>query len=310
MKRAVVFGGGGFIGSALVKCLLAHGVEVCAVVKPGFSEGPAAFRLAGVDVPVVESDLREAKDLLEKLPWKGADVFYQLAWDGLSGEKMLDHDLQLRNVAWMMDTIAVAAQMGCGKFIGAGSISQDELKTPDGRAYQSDRHRLYRCALQACELMGPSVAAEHGIEFIWPIISNVYGEGELAPRLITTLLRKLLRGEEMPLSDGRQLYDFIYLTDAAEALYLIGEKGHAGRRYNIASGQVRPLREYLTQARDVVAPDAEMLLGARPSGGVPLTPESFDITALREDTGFMPEVPFAEGIGWTAAWIKRQQTAE
>lgn len=296
MKRAIVFGGGGFIGSALVKSLLAHGVETCTVVKPGFADGPAAFRLAGVDVPIVECDLRAVKDLPGRLPWKGADVFYQLAWDGLSGEKMLDYDLQLWNVTWMMEAIAVAAQMKCSKFVGAGTISQDELSTPEGRAYQGDRHRIFRCAAQMCQLMGPGVAAEHSIEFIWPIVSNVYGEGELTPRLITTLVRKLLRGEEMPLSDGTQPYDFIYLTDAAEAFYLIGEKGRSGRRYNVASGHVCPLREYLMAARDVVAPGAELLLGARPSGGVPLTPKSFDTEELFEDTGFRAAVDFKAGI--------------
>lgn len=304
MKRAIVFGGGGFIGSALVKCLLAHGVEACAVVKPGFFEGPEAFRLAETDVPVVECDLREAKDLSARLPWTSADVFYQLAWEGLSGKKMLDYDLQLRNVAWMMDAVDVAAQIGCGKFIGAGTISQDELSTPEGRAYQGDRHRIFRCAAQMCQLIGPSVAAGRDIEFIWPIVSNVYGEGELTPRLITTLVRNLLRGEEMPLSDGTQPYDFVYLSDAAEAFYLIGEKGRSGRRYNIASGQVRPLREYLTVARDVVAPNAPLLLGARASGGIPLSAESFDTAALRADTGFYPKVSFKEGIRYVAEGIK------
>ncbi len=306
MDRAIVCGGGGFIGSALVKALLAHGVETCAVVRPGFFSGPESFRLRGLDAPIIECDLRDIRELPERLPWRSADVFYQLAWEGLSGEKMLDYALQVQNVTWMMDAVVTAAQMGCGRFVGAGSISQDELKTPEGRAYQGDRHRIFRCAAQMCELMGPGVAAERGIDFIWPIISNVYGEGELTPRLITTLVRKLLRGEEMPLSGGTQSYDFIYLSDAAEAFYLIGEKGRTGRRYNIASGHVRRLREYLQEARDVIAPGTELLLGARPSGGVPLTAESFDIEALREDTGFCARVPFAEGIRRTAGWIKNE----
>ncbi len=63
MKRAIVVGGGGFVGSALVEVLLAHGVEVCAVVKPGFWKSGEAFRLRGLHALVAECDLREIRQL-------------------------------------------------------------------------------------------------------------------------------------------------------------------------------------------------------------------------------------------------------
>lgn len=305
MKRAIVFGGGGFIGNALVKVLLKHDVETYAVVRPGFFEGPEAFRLEEVDVPIVECDLRDLNSLPQCIPWKAADVFYQVAWEGLSGQEILDYRLQVQNIKWMMDSIVTAARFNCNKFIGAGTISQDELYTREGRAYQGDRHRIFRCAAQMCELTGPSVALEHQIDFIWPIISNVYGEGELEPRLINSLIRKLQFGEKMPLSDADQLYDFIYLSDAAEALYLIGEKGCVGHRYNISSGHACPLKQYLLAVRDVVAPGTELLFGLKASAGIQLCAESFDITALKEDTGFSPKVSFRDGISRTAEWIRK-----
>ena len=172
---------------------------------------------------------------------------------------------------------------------------------------QSDRHRIFRCAALTCEYMGPSVACSCGeIDFIWPIISNVYGEGELTPRLVTTLIRKLLQGESMPLGTGTQNYDFIYLSDAGEAFYLLGEFGKPGRRYNIASGEGRLLKDYLTQVRDVVAPGCTLRLGENPSDVFFLEKSSFDISTLREDTDFSPEVPFAEGIRRTARWIREK----
>jgi len=310
MRRAIVCGGAGFVGSAVVEALIRHGVEVCAVVKPGFQDSPERFRLEGLHIPVVECDLRDISTLGRCLPWDGADVFYQLAWEGTSGEEMTDYSLQLQNVKWTLDSIAAAAKLRCRKFIGAGTISQDELATEEGRRYQGDRHRLYRCAAQMCEYMGQSVAYEQGIEFIWPVIANVYGEGELSPRLMTTLIRKLIAGESMDMSAGGQTYDFLYRSDAGEAFYRIGEFGRPNRRYNIASGEMRSLKAYLCQVNKMIAPAIELGWGRRPTSGAALGRGSFDISALQEDTGFEPEVSFPEGIRRTAAWVAEQERAK
>lgn len=307
MKRAIVCGGAGFVGSAVVEALVNHGVDVCAVVKPGFRASPECFRLDGLDIHIIECDLRNICELEHLLPWKSADVFYQFAWEGLSAEKMTDYVLQINNIKWMLDAIVVAAKLKCKKFIGAGTISQDELATPEGRKYQGDRHRIFRSAALTCEYMGQSVAYEQNIEFIWPIISNVYGEGELSPRLITDLIQRLILGKSMDMSSGEQNYDFIYRTDAGEAYYLLGKFGKPNRRYNIASGEARSLKEYLCQINEIIAPEVELGWGCRTTSGITLDEESFDISALQEDTGFRPEVSFAEGIRRTAAWIAEQE---
>ena len=56
--------------------------------------------------------------------------------------------------------------------------------------------------------------------------------------------------------------------------------------------------------RDCVAPSAEIGLGELPFKGVSLTYKELDINAVKNDTGFIPEVCFSEGIKKTAAWMK------
>lgn len=55
----------------------------------------------------------------------------------------------------------------------------------------------YYCKLRASEL---------GMDFLWPRLTNTYGEGERSGRLISSVLQKLLRGESPALTDGTQLY--------------------------------------------------------------------------------------------------------
>jgi nucleoside-diphosphate-sugar epimerase len=100
----------------------------------------------------------------------------------------------------------------------------------------------------------------------------------------------------MNLSDCTQIMDYLYEDDAARALFLLGERGVSGKTYILGSGIGRPLREYLEIIRNMVNP--EYICGY---GKAPYTKDSIrylcaDISELTEDTGWMPDVVFEEGI--------------
>ena len=168
-----------------------------------------------------------------------------------------------------------------------------------------DKHRIYKAAKLTCEYMGRSVASSAGIQFIWPIITNIYGIGEHSPRLINSMIRNLQAGRHQSLSEGNQYYDFIYITDAAKAFRLIGESGRTDRTYVIASGQARPLKEFLVELRDIVAPNAELGFGELSFNGIYLPLEAYSTAQLCEDTGFSPDVSFMEGVYRTARWLRQ-----
>jgi nucleoside-diphosphate-sugar epimerase len=145
------------------------------------------------------------------------------------------------------------------------------------------------------ECLSP-IGGELTVTFFWPIITNIYGPGDLSPRLINTLIRKLLAGERPSLSEGNQLYDFVYISDAAHAFYLIGEKGQEFKTYVIGSGTARPLKEFLCILRDIVNPEVELGFGEFAYNGVYLPIEVFNICTLVQDTGFKIDTPFDEGV--------------
>lgn len=305
MKRVIITGGAGFVGNAVVRELLNHNVEVWAIVRPGFSARVTASRLDKLDVHLVECDVREISKLPNLLTEYGFDAWYQFAWDGLFGDELIDYNKQIFNIKWVMDAIAVAAKIGCKKFIGSGSISQYELMVAGDKVSAGDKHRVYKTAKLACEYMGKSVAEANSIEFIWPIITNIYGVGEKSPRLINSMIRNLQAGKHQALSEGNQIYDFIYITDAAKAFRLIGEHGVAGRKYVIAEGDAKPLKQFLIALKNIVDKNASLGFGELSFNGIYLPAEYYDIGALKEDTGFAPDVSFEDGIKKTAEWIKK-----
>ena len=84
----------------------------------------------------------------------------------------------------------------------------------------------------------------------------------------------------------------------------IGEKGVTNRTYYIGSQNPKPLKDFLCELRDQVDPNIEIGLGEIPFNGVSLTYDEFNVYAVKEDTGFVPTVSFAEGIISTIKWIK------
>ncbi len=306
MKKVIISGAAGFIGNAVARYMISQGIQVIAIVRPGVKKSGEAFRLINLDADIIECDLKEIGKLPKLINNVGFDAFFQFAWDGVEPEAFMDYERQINNIKWTVESVKAAATLECKKYIGAGSITQMELLCPEGRYYNTDRHKYFRAALFASEAMGRACAVEVGIEFIWPIIINVYGEGETAPRLINNMIRNLLNRKHQAFSSGEQLYDFIHIDDAAYAFYLIGEKGKEEFQYIIGSGSPQKLKEYLLCIRDIVAPDISLGIGELDYNGLEMDIDILGNKVLAKELGFEPKVSFEEGIKRTLAWIKNE----
>ena len=300
--KAVVTGASGFVGTAVCKELSAQGVEVIAVVRPSGKTAKNIEILPGIRI--VYADLSHFRNLANLIPDRDIDVLYHFAWVGSAGALRGDADVQLDNVRYTCDTVKACGEMGCKRFVFASSIMEYEIEATMATEATPGINTLYCSAKVAADYMARTIAGALHINYIRAVISNIYGPGELSPRLINTSIRKLLHGEHCAFSAGDQLYDFIYVTDAAKAFVALGEKGVSNRTYYIGSQEPKPLKEFLLVLRDSVAPHAEIGLGELPFNGISLTYQEFDLQAVKNDTGFVPEVSFADGIKNTAAWIR------
>lgn len=302
MRKAIVTGANGFIGTALCKALSSENIDIIAVVRSEKAD------VKGIkDIPnlrIIYCDLSDFRNLAKYINDRDVDVLYHLAWIGSAGPLRGDDDVQLKNVQYACDTVKACAEIGCKRFIFASSIMEYEVAATMDTDATPGINTLYCSAKIAADYMARTVAGSLGVEYIRTIISNIYGPGETSPRLINTSLRKLLKGEHCAFSAGDQIYDFNYIDDAAKTFVELGKKGTSNRTYYIGSQNPKPLKEFLCEMRDVVDPSIKIGLGEIPFNGVSLTYKEFDINAVKNDTGFVPKVSFKEGIKITIDWIK------
>lgn len=302
MKRAVITGPTGSIGIALIKKLISEDVEVIAVCRPN-SRRKSRIPTSE-NVRIIECGI----DHLPELPGmigESADVFYHFAWDGTFGSSRNDMRLQNNNVKYALDAVEAAGELGCKKFVGAGSQAEygrvEGVLSSDTPPFPENGYGMAKlCAGQMTRVM----CEKFDIEHIWTRILSIYGPYDGENTMITSVISALLKGDKPALTAGEQMWDYLYSGDVANAFYLIGEKGKDGRVYCIGSGKARPLREYVELLRDEIDSGLELGFGEIPYARGQVMHLCADISELTHDTGFVPQVGFKDGIRDTIKWVK------
>lgn len=301
MKKAIITGANGFVGSAVVKELLQHDYQIFALDREG-----CCGNLPDYDkVKFVACELADMKSLPVVIPVDDYDIFYHFAWVGSAGPARTDTALQLQNAQWTVDSLRVAKEIGCKRFVCAGSVMEHEtIAACYTQGNKPGMGYIYGGGKLIAHIMCMAVAAQIGIDLVWPEITNAYGVGEKSPRMLNTTIRKIIRNEPLQFTAGTQNYDFVYIDDVARAFYLIGENGKPFHEYLIGSSTARPLRAFLLEMKESIAPDLDFIFGDIPFTGIDLPLGKFDCSATERDTGFRADISFADGVRRTMEWLK------
>ncbi len=301
MDKVIISGADGFVGSNTVDYFLSQGVEVLALDRAENAKRLKEHK----NLTYKQCDISNV-DLLEKIIGdRGYDTFVHFAWAGSAGQERFDYKLQMQNALNTVECMKVAHKAGCKRFVCAGSIMEYEVEaTVHSQGSRPGMAYIYGMGKHIAHCMCKSVAADIGIELLWPMITNAYGVGEVSPRFVNTTLRKMINGELLQFTSATQNYDFVYVTDVAKAFYLIAKKGKPFCEYMIGSGNAKPLKEFIVEMKQSCAPEAELIFGDIPFTGTNMDLSVFDISNTYNDTGYKPEVDFATGSKMTMEWLK------
>lgn len=294
MKKIVITGATSFIGIHLIEKWLETGnCEIFAVIRPSSQNR----RRIPVDnrIHVIECAMENYETLINQI--ESADIFFHLAWEGVRSLDRENIVIQRNNYECTLKAMEMSEKIGCKVFLGTGS--QAEYGVTSGlvnEEYPCNPNTVYgREKLHACTDL-KKMSYKSGIRFIWIRIFSIYGKYDYPKTLLMTALKKMQKNELIEMTIGTQLWDYLNVSDAAHAMILLAESECASGIYNLASGQYRPLKDFILELKEILQSKSIIKFGAIPygtEGPINLTP---NVNKIKNEVHWTPKISFEKGI--------------
>ena len=316
MKKALVLGAGGFIGSHMVKRLKRDGWWVRGVdlKRPRYAATPADEFLVG--------DLRDLETVRQALAG-GFDEVYQFAAD-MGGAGFVftgEHDAEImHNSAQVnLNVLEAARQEAIGRIFYSSSacmypeynqLDPDNPRCSEDSAYPAAPDSEYGWEKLFSERLYFAYAPNHGFTVRVARYHNIFGpEGswndgrEKAPAALCRKIAAAPDGGEIEMwGDGLQTRSFLYIDECIEGTLRLMRSDFEGP-VNIGSSEMVSLNEFARMIMEIAGKSVAIRHIEGPTG---VRGRNSDNRLIRERLGWAPERPLSEGLAATYEWIGAQ----
>ena len=308
-KRFLITGAAGFVGCALTRRLLADGHEVHVLLK---SSTPR-WRLAGL-----EADLRRHEVNLEDEAATRAlvasirpEVIYHLATHGAYPTQADADGIIQTNILGTWNLLKAAAHVDFELFVNTGSSSEYGFK--DYAMRETDvlePNSYYSVAKCAQTLLCQHVAKTEKRPIITYRLFSVYGPYEEPSRLVPTVVRRCLEGQDLTLVSPEIARDFVYVDDAVDAyLHFDALANLSGEIFNIGTGIGSTVQEVVDLVLKHTGARVACHWGAMPARIWDATTWVADCTKSGRLLGWRPRTTLSEGLARTVDWMRQRLEA-
>jgi nucleoside-diphosphate-sugar epimerase len=295
MKRVLVTGATGFIGRHCLTRLVARGYDVHGVFSSG---SPIEFP----GVKWHQADLLEGQQVELLLREVAPTHLLHLAWNATPGVYISSPE----NLAWLCSSLQMArlfSELGGTRVVTAGTCFEYSWDYGYCREHLTplEPSTLYGTCKHALQLTLSSLSEQAGLSSAWGRIFFLYGPHEHPGRLVSSVIRALLQGEEAPCSPGTQMRDFLYVEDVAGAFVALLDSETLGP-VNIGSGHPVAVKDVVQEIARQLGQQRLVKLGALPPRPGDPALLVADPERLRSEVGYTPEYNLESGIRETIRW--------
>jgi nucleoside-diphosphate-sugar epimerase len=300
--NTLVTGGGGFIGSNLVRALLDRGDDVR--VLDNFSTGNRT-NLEGLDVEIVEGELRSYERVHNAV--RGTEVVYHLGALGSVPRSVQDPlTSSAVNVEGTLNVLLAARDVNVRRvvFSSSSSVYGSSGELPRTEEMAPDPISPYGVAKLAAERYCVSFSRVYEqFESVVLRYFNVFGPRQSPfsqyAAVVPLFVTHIARGEAIVVyGDGEQSRDFTYVENVVDATLRAGDAPDAnGRIFNVAAGKPASVNELAAAVGRIL--DKPVIRQEAPARPGDVRDSWADVRAAREALGYEPHVSLEDGLRLT-----------
>jgi len=311
--KLLVTGGAGFIGSNFVRRTLQdaypglEGAEV--VVLDALTYAGNRANLAPVEdtgrLTFVHGDIRDDAILDEWFPQVDAVVHF-------AAESHVDRSVRdasafvETNVVGTQKLLDAALRHDLKRFV---HVSTDEVygSIAEG-SWAEDRplepNSPYSASKASSDLIARSYHRTHGLNISITRCSNNYGPYHFPEKVIPLFVTNLIDDKHVPLyGEGNNIRDWLHVDDHCRGIAMVLLKGRAGEIYNIGGGTELTNKELTELLLEATGKDWSYVDRVQDRLGHDLR-YSVDISKIRKELGYEPQVPFEQGLADVVQWYR------
>ena len=301
--RALVTGGGGFLGSRLVERLEADGYEVFTARRRDY------------DLTSMDATARLFADARPEL------VFHLAAEvGGIGANRANPGRYWYANLIMGAHVLEQARLHESEKLVIAGTVCSYPKFTPvpfsEGElwnGYPEETNAPYGVAKKAVLVGAQAYREQYGLRTAYVLPANLYGPGDNfdleTSHVIPALIRKMVdsKGEVVLWGDGSPSREFLYVDDCVEGLVLAAQRYDGDQPVNLGTGVETTIRELAETIADVTGFDGGIVWDTSMPNGQPR--RSLDASRAEALFGFRARTALREGLERTVAWYRAHAPA-
>ncbi len=304
--KVLVTGGAGFIGSHLVRQLLAAGHEV--TVLDNVSTGDWGHVPAGCEE--WEMDIR-SQEIIPRIMKARFDAIVHLAAQTMVNVSIDDPAFDaMQNIAGTVNVLEAARKSEVGRVIfastaaGYGDVAETDLPIKEQQALQPmSFYGLSKVTVEKYLAMYKEV---FGLDYVVLRFANVYGErqGDTGEGgVISIFAKKVAAGKGITIyGDGEQTRDFIYAGDIAAGICAALTTDKVNAVYNLSTCTETSLNELVKIMEDITWKKVDVSYGAVRTGDIRRS--VLDNTGAIRNLGWKPQTSLKKGLKNTIGYFK------
>jgi len=306
MKKLLVTGGAGFIGSEFVRQAIARGYEIAVVDKLTYAGD--LERISGVETEInfYKADIINREFLSFVFKAERPDAVVHFAAESHVDRSILDASPFLEtNIMGTQALLEASKEYGIERFL---NISTDEVygELKEGGQFDESSplnpNSPYSVSKASADMLGRAYHRTYGLPVTTVRPCNNYGPWQYPEKLIPLTIARALNDKKIPVyGEGLNVREWIFVSDCAGAIFRILEDGEIGEAYNVGSGEEKRNIDVVKSILKLLGKPEELMEFTKDRLGHDFR-YSLNSEKVLKQFGWKPSISFEDGMKETARW--------